>query len=66
MNNDDKKIKKAFIMSVIALIVVGIVFVITMCVSLIQLGKATDAQAIKYDMNCLTQPIEKPLTECKK
>lgn len=65
MDNDDKKIRKAFIASVIALIVVGVIFVVIMCVSLSQIGKATDAHATKYNMNCLTQPIEKPLTECK-
>ena len=65
MDNDDKKIKKAFIASVVALIVVGVIFVAIMCVSLVQIGRATDTQATKYNMNCLTQPIEKPLTECK-
>lgn len=64
--NEDKRIKKAFIISAISLIITGIIFVITIVSSLSQIGKATDAQAIKYDMNCLTQPIEKPLTECKK
>lgn len=66
MNDDDKKIKKAFLASVVALIVVGVIFVVTMCVSLSQIGRETDTRAKKYDMNCLTQPIEKPLTECKK
>jgi hypothetical protein len=64
MDNDDKKIKKAFIASVIALIVVGIVFVVTMCVSLSQIGRETDTHAKKYDLDCLTRPIDKPLTEC--
>jgi len=63
--NEDKKLKRAFVASAVALVAVGIMFVVTVCVSLSQLGKATDAQAIKYDMNCLTKPIEKPLTECE-
>ena len=64
--NEDKRIKKAFIISAISLIIVGIIFVMTIVVSLIQIGRATDSQANTYDLNCLTQPIEKPLTECKK
>lgn len=63
--NEDKKLRRAFVASAVALVAVGIMFVVTVCVSLSQLGKATDAQVIKYDMNCLTQPIEKPLTECR-
>jgi hypothetical protein len=64
--NENKRIKKAFIVSAISLIIVGIIFVITIIASLIQIGQATSSQANVYDMNCLTQPIEKPLTECKK
>lgn len=64
--NEDKRIKKAFIISAISLIIVGIIFVITIVASLIQIGQATNSQANVYDLNCLTQPIEKPLTECKK
>lgn len=63
--DENKKLRRAFIASAVALVAVGIMFVVTVCVSLSQIGKATDAQAIKYDMNCLTQQIEKPLTECK-
>lgn len=63
--NEKDKLRRAFIASAVALVAVGIIFVVTVCVSLSQIGKATDAQAIKYDMNCLAQPIEKPLTECK-
>lgn len=63
--NESDKLRRAFIASAVALVAVGIMFVVTVCVSLSQLGKATDVQATKYDMNCLTQPIEKPLTECK-
>lgn len=65
MNNEDKKLRRAFIASVIAVVISGIILVATCVVSLIQIGRATDSNATKYDMNCVTQPIEKPLTECK-
>lgn len=63
---EDKKIRRAFIASAVATIIVGIIFVVTMVVSLVQISSAVEeTKADKYDLNCLTQEIEKPLTECK-
>ena len=64
--NENKELRRAFIASAVALVVVGIVFVATMIIVLGQLTKVTvDSKANMYDMNCVTQPIEKPLDECK-
>lgn len=63
---ENKKLRHAFIATTVALIVTGIIFIVTMVVSLIQISSAVEeTKANKYDLNCLTQEIEKPLTECK-
>lgn len=58
---ESDKIKRAFIVAAVAVIVVGIVFVTMMVVAIKQTSEAT-----KYDLNCLAEPTNKPLTECKK
>lgn len=64
--NENEKLRRAFIVAAVAVVVVGIVFVATMIIVLGQLAKATvDSKANMYDMDCVTQPIEKPLEECK-
>lgn len=64
--NEEKKLRNAFIVAAVAVVVVGIVFVATMIIALGQLAKATvDSKADMYDLDCMAQPIEKPLTECK-
>ena len=64
--NENEKLRRAFIVAAVAVVVVGIVFVATMIIALGQLAKATvDSKADMYDLDCVTQPIEKPLTECK-
>lgn len=64
--NEDKKLRHAFIATTVALIITGIIFIVTMVVSLAQINSAVEeTKANKYDLNCLTQVIEKPLTECK-
>lgn len=64
--NENEKLRRAFIATTVALIITGIIFVVTMVVSLIQISSAVEeTKANKYDLNCLTQVIEKPLTECK-
>lgn len=63
---EDDKLRRAFLASAIALVIVGIVFIITMIIALGQLTEATQSsKASVYDLNCVTQLIEKPLTECK-
>lgn len=58
---ESDKIKRAFIVAAVAVIVVGIVFVTMMVVAIKQ-----TSEAVKYDLNCLAEPTSKPLTECKK
>ena len=65
--NESEKLRRAFIVAAVAVVVVGIIFVATTIIVLGQLTKATvDSKANMYDMNCVTQPIEKPLEECRK
>ena len=64
--NENEKLRRAFIVAAVAVVVVGIVFVATTIIVLGQLTKATvDSKANMYDLNCLTEPVEKPLTECR-
>lgn len=64
--NENEKLRRAFIATTVTLIIAGIIFIITMVISLAQINSAVEeTKANKYDLNCLTQVIEKPLTECK-
>lgn len=60
LNDEEKKLRNAFIVAAVAVVVVGIVFVTMMVVAIKQTSEAT-----KYDLNCLAEPTNKPLTECK-
>lgn len=63
--SENEKLRRAFIVAAVAVVVVGIVFVATMIIALGQLAKATvDSKADMYDFDCVTQPVEKPLEEC--
>ena len=67
MNSEDEKLRRAFLASAVALVIVGIIFVATMIIALGQLTKATvDSKANMYDLDCVTEPVERPLTECKR
>ena len=59
--NENEKLRRAFIVAAVAVVVVGIVFVAMMAVAIKQ-----TSEAVKYDLNCLAEPTNKPLTECKK
>lgn len=59
--NENEKLRRAFIVAAVAVVIVGIVFVTMMVVAIKQ-----TSEAVKYDLNCLAEPINKPLTECKK
>ena len=64
--NENEKLRRAFIVAAVALVIVGIVFIITMIIALGQLTEAMQSsKASVYDLNCVTQLIEKPLTECR-
>ena len=58
--NENEKLRRAFIVAAVAVVVVGIVFVTMMVVAIKQTSEAT-----KYDLNCLAEPTNKPLTECR-
>lgn len=58
--NDDKKLKIALWASVIATVITGLILVATIVRSV---QRTTDA--IKYDLDCTTTSIYKPLEECK-
>lgn len=60
LTDEEKKLRNAFIVAAVAVAVVGIVFVTMMVVAIKQTSEAT-----KYDLNCLAEPTNKPLTECR-
>ena len=65
--DENEKLRRAFVASAVALVIVGIIFVATMIIALGQLTKATvDSKANMYDLDCVTEPVERPLTECKR
>ena len=66
MKDEKDNLTKAFLAAAIATVVTGLVFVVIMVITLIDMGATMKSyEAEKYDLNCVTQPIEKPLTECK-
>lgn len=66
MKDEKDNLTKAFLAAAIATVVTGLVFVIIMVITLIDMGATMKKyEADKYDLNCVTQPIEKPLTDCK-
>lgn len=62
-NNPDKM---TFILAIVGTIL-GVLFIVWIVTQMFvvrdEVERATTAQ--QYDLNCLTQPIEKPLTDCK-
>lgn len=63
---ENEKLRRAFIASVVALVTVGIVFVVVTTVSLMQINDVAEkAPAQHYDFNCLTEVKGRPLEECK-
>lgn len=66
MKNEKDNLTKAFLAAAIATVATGLVFIIIMVITLIDMGATMKSyEAEKYDLNCVTQPIEKPLTDCK-
>lgn len=58
---DEKKLKVALWAAVITVLVMGIALVVTTVWSV-----QRTSDAIKYNLDCVSEPIEKPLTECRK
>lgn len=64
--NEKDKLRRAFIVSAVATIIVGIIFVIITAVSFIHIGDAVEeAPAQHYNLNCLTEVKGRPLEECR-
>lgn len=61
MKNEEKIVALALVGTLIGIVFIG--WIIGELIAIGNNGRTTNAQ--RYDMNCLTQPIEKPLTECK-
>lgn len=63
---ENEKLRRAFIAATVAVVAVGVLFLVVMSVSLMRIGDAIEkAPAVRYDLNCLTEPIQNPLEECK-
>ena len=63
---ESEKLRRAFIAATVAVIAVGVLFLVVMSVSLMRISDAVEkAPATRYDLNCLTEPIQNPLEECK-
>lgn len=58
--SEEKKLKIAMWASVIVTVIASIALVVT---TVWAVKRTTDA--IKYDLNCVTEPTQKPLTDCK-
>lgn len=62
MNKNDKY----YLILMAIVVVLGIVLIWFMIATLIEARKTVEAtQAQTYDLQCLTEPIEKPLEQCK-
>lgn len=62
------KNNKKLVAIVVACCLAGaMLFIWIVIATLVKVGREVEAtsNAQAYDLNCLTQPIEKPLTECK-
>lgn len=61
-NNPDKM---TFIVAVVGTIF-GVLFIVWIVAQMFVVRDEVErATAQQYDLNCLTEPIEKPLTDCK-
>lgn len=59
MTEEEKKIT-------IITVIIAILGLILATLMIITIGKATKTEVSQaYDLNCLTEPIEKPLEECR-
>lgn len=58
--SEEKKLKVALWAVAIAVVIAGLALVATTVWSV---KRTTDA--IKYDLNCVAEPTQSPLTECK-
>ena len=58
----------AYIGGIILLVIIGLMIVGFMIATVIVVARTIEDKnkAPQYDLNCLAEPVEKPLTECKK
>lgn len=64
----EKDSNLAYIGGIIMLVIVGLMIVGFMIATLVGVARTIEdkSKAPQYDLNCLTEPVEKPLTECRK
>lgn len=62
-----KNNKKLVAIVVACCLAVAMLFIWFVIATLVKVGREVEAtsNAQTYDLDCLTQPIEKPLTDCK-
>lgn len=63
-----KENKLAYIGGIVLLVITGLMIVGFTIATVIVVARTIEDnnKAPQYDLNCLTEPAEKPLTECKK
>ena len=64
---DEKESKLAYIGKIILLVITGLVIVGFMIATVVVVTGTIDGKnkAAQYNLNCLTEPVERPLTECR-
>ena len=64
---DEKESKLAYIGKIILLVIIGLMIVGFMIATVVVVTGTIDGKnkAAQYNLNCLTEPVERPLTECK-
>lgn len=64
---DEKESKLAYIGGIILLAIIGLMIVGFMITTVVGVARTIEDKnkAAQYDLNCLTEPVERPLTECR-
>lgn len=62
-----KESKLTYIGGIILLVIIGLMIVGFMIATVVGVARTIDDKnkATQYNLNCLTEPIEKPLEECR-
>lgn len=65
---DEKESKIAYIGGIILLVIIGLMIVGFMIATVVGVARTIEDKnkATQYDLDCLAEPVEKPLTECRK
>ena len=64
---DEKESKLAYIGKIILLVIIGLMIVGFMIATVVVVTGTIDDKnkSTQYNLNCLTEPVERPLTECR-